>query len=364
MDFTRFEKLYGASPYVLRDRHPNGSLVVMQAYAQLPSATSPSPQVIKEAAIKVMKKMNVPVTPENLAMFGVKEGPITEPRLRSAVWDEQSGALLWAPENTIAMAWLHHGTQIALLRERYDYQPEMHKILGSPLQSEFTYTWERRTWPRQELISSCSLTMPTGWPVTLVTSPHSDLAAFQWLDQSEGGLEFLALSEQGDVQLMQTGLPILESVTDLCFRSDGNGFPLGSNLMSPPAFSPDGRYLVVAWQQNWEWWIDESNNPLDPSILQSVCQIGYVEVLDWEDRHVWEVAITTVLLPGWPPSDLDDEVTASLFLHPPLFIDDEHFTLLLPTKEIKTYSVHEERPIVRIIKASSQSLSLREYEER
>ena len=365
MDFTHFEKLYHALPHVVRDRHPDGSLVVMQACAKIPCIGGPDAQTIRNAAMNVLKKMKRPVTPESLALFGVKDGPITDTHLRSAVWDSQSGSLVWAPTNTIAMAWLHQGREVALLREGYDPQPEMHKVIGSPLQSEFTYTWERCSWPEKQFISSCSIIMPTGWPTALTISPCADLATFQWMDQGESGLEFIAISDQGDHQVLQTGLPILENVTDLCFRSSGNGFPIGSNLMAPPVFSPDGRYIVFAWQDGWKWWAEASRtqgagNASDFLRKTGTCQIGFVEVIDWEQRHVRELAISTTLPHSWSPSDFDDKTTISLLSALPTFIDSEHFTLLLPTKEVKTYSIHEEGPTTRLVTKTSQDTVLRE----
>ena len=34
-----------------------------------------------------------------------------------------------------------------LIRERYAYDPTAYAVIGSALQSEFTSTWERQSWP-------------------------------------------------------------------------------------------------------------------------------------------------------------------------------------------------------------------------
>lgn len=354
MDFTRFEKLYDTLPYKETDRHPDGLLVAMHAYAKIPRTAGPDAQTIRSAVTHVLQKMKRPITPQNLALFGVKDGPLTDTFLRSAVWHLQSGALIWAPNNTIALAWLGGGHEVALLRERCDPDPERHPVLGSPLQTEFTYTWERRTWPGKELIHSCQICMPTGWPTALAISPCSDLAAFQWKDQGESGLEFIAISQRGDHQIMHTELPILENVTDLCFRPEGNGFPIGSNLTSPPTFSPDGRFIIFACQNGWDWWTGQGRMPntastADLFLKTSACQIGAIEIINWKHRHVREIAITPLVNADTYTTKSSKEIEDNLVSSPPTFIDNEHFMLHLPTGEIQTYTVHEQGPTTRLI---------------
>lgn len=363
MEYAQFEKVYNTLPHAVRDRHPDGSLVSMQVYAKMPDTTNFNAQKVRDAAIHVLQKMKRPVTPATLALMGVKDTPITTTRLRSAIWNMRSAKLVFAPANTIDLAWLHNGHEIGLVREHYQPLREKPSIFGSPLQAEFTYTWERGSWPERKQVHSCSLLLPTGWPVTLTISPCSDLVALQWMDQTESGLEFLVISDQGDHQVMDTGLPILEHVTDHCFRFDGNGFPFGSNVMSPPAFSPNGRYVAFTWQKGLKWWIDETNaqgskQTTDFPRKTGICQVGFVEVIDWEQRHVREMMITTTLPQGWQPPLSQDEY--KLTSRSPIFIDNEHFTLLLPTREIRTYSVQEEGPTTRLIEKTSQAITLRE----
>jgi hypothetical protein len=90
------------------------------------------------------------------------------------------------------------------------------------------------------------------------------------------------------------------------------------------------------------------------------CQIGFVEVIDWEQRQVRELAISTTLPHGWSPSNLYEKIPLSLSSALPTFIDSEHFTLLLSTKEVKTYSIHEEGSTTRLVTHTSQDIVLRE----
>ena len=124
LDLASFEPLMGTPPYRVLDYHPDGMLVALQVLTSHPLTKA-------------------------TASF-------------SGIWDQHTRRLVWTPENVIAMAWGSDGKEVGLLRERYTYDPGMHAIVGSALQSEFTYTWERRTWPEQMLLSSCPLVIPTG----------------------------------------------------------------------------------------------------------------------------------------------------------------------------------------------------------
>lgn len=70
--FDAFEKTAkGGMPHRLLDSHPNGSHLVLQG----------------------------------------GRGP------ESAVWEKETGRIVWAPDHAIALAWLKQGTQIAALSD-------------------------------------------------------------------------------------------------------------------------------------------------------------------------------------------------------------------------------------------------------
>jgi hypothetical protein len=303
LDLSTFEPFMGETPYRVISRHAHDQFVAFQVMAEHPQTG--------------------------------------HRREFSALWDSSTGKIVWAPEYTIAMAWRPDGNQIGMLRERYDYNPSAHQIIGSPLQSEFTYTWERRSWPEKTLISACRIQMPTGWPDTLAISPRHNLAVFQWFDQEESGLEFITLTDEGDFQLQDAGLPFSASVRPICLRKNGNGYPIGSSLATTPTISLDGRYIVFGWQDKWVWWADLAPNQYlkdDTPSRVGLCQVGKVEIIDWDERRVRTIDVMVDLPVGWKPPFLD---TPKELLYDPQFIDNEHFTLHLPTGEIRTYSVKE-----------------------
>jgi len=299
-----FEPFLNAVPFRVLSRHPGGLLVALQAVTSHPQT-----------------------------------GGIAE---FSALWDVQTHKLIWESEGVIALTWNSDGSELGLIREQYAYDPTAHAIIGSALQREFSYTWERLSWPEKGLLHSCPITMPMGWPATLAISPRGNLAVFQWFDQCESGLEFLTLTPEGDFQLPETGLPLSSSVRPNCLRTGGNGYPIGSNLATLPVFSLDGRFLVFGWQDDWEWWADLSPGASlddDPASRGGECQMGVFEIIDWETRTVRQIPVVVNLSAGWRPTGTGgppQELMAD-----PIFIDGEHFQWLSPTGERRLYSVWE-----------------------
>jgi hypothetical protein len=304
LDLTGFEPFMGKAPFRVLSRHPNGLLVALQVVTNHPQTGC-------------------------TADFG-------------AIWNVETRKLVWKPEGVSALAWNVDGSEIGLICERYKYDPTAHVLIGSALQSEFTYTWERRSWPDKERISSCPITMPTGWPEAVAISPRGNLVVFQWFDQGESGLEFLTLTEDGDFQLLDTCLPLCASIRSIFLRAGGNGYPIGSNLATLPAFSPDGRFIVFGWQDDWAWWADLLPGEwVDDDTLAKVgeCQMGVFEIIDWEIRTVRQIPVIVDLPPGWYPPGSGgppEELMAD-----PEFIDREHFQFVLPTGTTRVYSTSE-----------------------
>ena len=301
LHFSSFEPLMSEVPYRVLDYHPNNGLVALQILTDHPQTGS-------------------------TATF-------------SGIWNVDTRKIVWSPDNATAMAWDADGREICLIREQYSFDPAAHQIVGGALEREYKYTWERYTWPEKRLITSCPLIMPTGWPEYVAVSPGHTLAVFQWFDQSESGLEFITITEHGDFQLLETGLRISENVTSRCLRANGNGYPVGSNLATAPTFSPNGRYVVFGWHDDWTWWANSKDGHYvtnDTLARVEECRVGFLEIIDWEIRCVHRIAVLVNLPSGWHPSLTD---TSSELMGKPEFIDNEHFNILLPTGETRTYQL-------------------------
>jgi hypothetical protein len=302
-DTSSFEPLHGERFFWFLDRHPDDRHVALQVIASLHTSAE-----------------------------------------RAGVWDRYTGKLVWTPEGVSAIAWLHGGEQVALIHEEYHRAPDHPAIIGSPLQREFSYTFVHATWPELSFIDSCGLAFPTGWPVDLVISPREDLAIVKWRDQEESGLEFVALGETGPQQIERTGLPHLARLRHV--KGDGGGgFPLNTPLVFRPTFSPDGRYIVLAWQDDGRWWSPDiyeagkASKAVESVSPDGEFTIGTISVIDWQERTHHSIPLVATLPAGWRPEARDDGGEGLLF-ESPVFIDAEHFTLALPTGKVRTFSVY------------------------
>jgi hypothetical protein len=302
LDFSTFEPLHGKRPFQLLDRHPDGQLVALQVVVWIRAMTD-----------------------------------------RAGVWDQHTGKLAWAPEGVSALAWLQGGKQVAMIQEAYHRAPDHPAVIGSPLQREFTYTFVRAMWPQRGFIDSCRLHFPTGWPTDLIISPREDLAIVQWHDQGESGLEFVALGDASPQQIEYTGLPHLAPLR-LPGGKGGGGFPLNTPFVFRPVFSPGGRYIVVAWQDEAVWWdpraydASSAGKFADPTSPGGECTMGTISVINWNERTHYSIPLVEILPAGWRPEPREDGGEGLLF-EPPVFVDAEHFTLALPTGETRTFSV-------------------------
>ena len=303
-NFAHFAPLHGERPFVMLDSHPNGRYVALQVVTYLETTCN-----------------------------------------RAAVWDRDTGKLEWAPEGVSALAWMPSGEHVAFIHEKYEHAPDHPAIIVTPLQSEFTYTLVLATWPEPRSIASCSVDFPMGWPTDLVVSPRGDLAVVEWNDQGESGLEFVAITADGPQQIAHPGLPHIAPLVN-GGGIDGGGFLLTTNLTARPGFSPDGRYIVLAWQNEWVWWsqryydVDADGNEIAPASPGGEYTIGTVSIIDWQERTHRMVPIVEAIPIGWRPDPRSDG-GEGLITDPPDFLDSEHFTLALPTGVVRRFSVND-----------------------
>jgi hypothetical protein len=270
-----FEPLDGTRPYNVLDRHPDGRSIALQAY--LASAHGE----------------------------------------RAAVWDLDSGTLIWKPSDTIALCWLLEGDHALLLRETYRRDPQHPPIIASPLQSEFTYTLERQTWPEHQLIRSCIVTPPEGWVNRVTVSPRKDLASVRWFEQHAAGFVLIDLDPDEDRQLPGVG-----------YRT------APYNLVEGPVFSPDGRFIVLTCGRGF-WWSDEAGDPMQPAAGGSY-ELGHVAIYYLANHSVREIHVREEVPAGWLPDDPED--IRNELLGEPVFADDQEFTVLLPNGSERRFS--------------------------
>jgi hypothetical protein len=299
LDLSQFERLHGEKPLKVLDRHPDGRYVALQVIALLHTTAE-----------------------------------------RAAVWDLETKRIVWAPEGVSAIAWLPGGDRVALINEQYQPAPDHPAIIVSPLQSEFTYSFMIASWPEHKPQTHCLLKLPTGWPIDLAVSPRGDLAAVVWQDQGEAGLEFVAFEGDTPRQIAETGLPQVGSLGG--FLNFG-GFPLKTQLVFHPVFSPDGRYILVPWQANEDWWDIAMPNGMKASDTSREFQIGTISILDWDERTHQAIPLIERIPAGWI-SEARDDGWYFLLIEPPVFLDAERFTITLPTGAVRKFSVVEMTP--------------------
>ena len=88
-----------------------------------------------------------------------------------AVWDRQTGRLVWAPEDTQALCWLPGGRQLVALRGGKAHDERL----------------SRYRWPGRQHLRSCPIWYDGGWTLEVVASPRGDRVAFLWMEQHKGG---------------------------------------------------------------------------------------------------------------------------------------------------------------------------------
>jgi len=276
LNLTTFAPLDGILPHLVLDRHPDGRAVALQA----------------------------PFSPLD----------------RAAVWDAQTGALIWNPGVTMALHWLPNGEEIVLLRERSAVTRGYPPLADSPLGDGNWYVLERASWPGRTVVGACKVVLPEGWGNAVTVSPRGDLAAVRWFEQDAAGFVLVALREGGDRQLPDPG-----------YRTAPD------NLVQGPVFSPDGRFLVLSCGRGF-WWAgdDEGEDPTVPA-SGGRYEIGHVAIYDVREKAAQEIVIEEDVPAGWLPEDPED-LEHNELLGEPRFIAAHEFTVTLPTGTERRFS--------------------------
>jgi hypothetical protein len=276
-DLSRYEPLGDAKPVALISSHPSGQYVALQ----------------------------VPGMPLN----------------RAAVWETATGRLVWAPPDTVALSWMPDGREMILIRYRYQRADDHPAMIVTPLQQEYSWSLERRSWPERNRLRACPLErLLVGWFDDVVLSPRGDLAAVYWLEQSCAGVDLVALGEVDDKQL-----------------EDGS-CSVGTNWVTGPLFSPDGRYLLLATGPGSLWWAPAADEDPDMPSPGGRFRVGDLVVFNVDTREQQAVVHVHTDLPvGWLPESPESPETELLELAE--FVTDSDFRLKLPTGDWRTLTL-------------------------
>ena len=223
---------------------------------------------------------------------------------RAGVWDLETGKLVWAPEAAYsALCWNRSGSVVYVIRSHgtWPYDP---------------WAFECLSWPDRSRIGSCGVRAPEGWTDGVIASPIEDLVVFMWTEQGCAGFEFVDF-RMGEPRQLR-----------------GSGYSDSPNTQDGPVFSPDGRWLVASYGNDF-WW---GENPETPSAGgRFVCGkmvIGDLHEPDLEKR--FKVFPLEVEIPeGWRTQDPND-ITSEIPLEP-TFLDAQTFSIILPTGEKRVY---------------------------
>jgi hypothetical protein len=236
---------------------------------------------------------------------------------RAAVWETRTRKIAWNPGDANALAWAADGGEILVLRESFEPNPSGRGIFATPLQSEYGYSFERRSWPSLHPIASAPIDPPTGWLIDLVPSPGRPMACAVWQDQCEAGIEMVSWEEGQPGQLA------------------GRGYYGRSNLIAGPAFSPDGRYVAIGYGEPC-WWSEDHETPSKGGQLK----VGWVVVGDPMAGWYREIDFIVPIPKGWLPADPND--IRNELLNCPEFMDSRMVQVTTPTGFVKTLSVPQE----------------------
>jgi hypothetical protein len=195
----------------------------------------------------------------------------------SAIWNLESGKIVWAPENAIAIGWLPGYEEVCLVRCNYQHDPKRHKVIATPLQSEFCYFFERWTWPAKKRLTQLKIELPTGWPAGVVAAPTGKYVVMLWRDQCQAGVEIIEVAKHSDQQLK------------------GQGYRTGTNRVDLPAFSPSARYcaLVCVYE------LIGSDFARDPGSYKVRAKVGHV-------------ALRNAQTASWTELEIEDEFSKEL----------------------------------------------------
>jgi hypothetical protein len=234
---------------------------------------------------------------------------------RAAVWDSQSGHIIYAPQDTWLVGFVGDGSGVVTL----GYAGADHTQSATQPRVPEEFWFEYRTWPRRELVGSCTVRLFSGWPHSFVASPHNNLVVIRTIDQQISGWDFVVLTASDAVHVASGG-----------FEMDSF-----AALSSQPGYSPDGRYAVSGYHTTFtETYVGRQLTRYEIPLTQAEFEVGGITVVDLHDMASREIVVLDAV-----PAVL--HTAARERLDQPAFIDNETFEVTYVTEEIRRYSVRE-----------------------
>jgi hypothetical protein len=224
----------------------------------------------------------------------------------TAVWDSETGKLLWDLGPASDLGWSPDGSDAYVLVNKFGPGPR-----GGIGHRLVRYSWPGRE-PREELLFS----VPSGGADALVVSPAGGLAAVVAMEGPEWYYEVLGLRPS----LSQLGV----------------GLRIDDDLGDGPVFSPDERYLVTVGSPGYVWWArpgeerDEEEWRLPSE--GGTYELGWVYVHDLAEDRKTKHPLVVDLPAGWQPVPRDDEPDGRgwMVVWGPRFSGERTFRLWLP----------------------------------
>lgn len=222
----------------------------------------------------------------------------------SAIWEQKSNRLVWAPSYAIALSWLKRGSQIAGL-----FEPE---------DSSFEFTLF--SWPERQMLQTCPVVISWGGGrfYDFRISPQETFALCRWWDQTEFGFEWLDITPQAIKQDISAGF-----------------FLEGTNEVSQPVFSPNGHLWACAYKMDEIWWATDPEDPdPDQPARGGEYNIGALLIFHGKTRPPQTIPLVATIPPGWLP---DKPLEEALMIADPVFLDDYRIQIRLPSGEVQIH---------------------------
>jgi hypothetical protein len=181
------------------------------------------------------------------------------------------------------------------------------------------------SWPGRNVLEEVRFDFPgCGWD-HLAASPAEDMIAVSWFDQCECGVELVR---------EKTGLMALE----------GNGiWRFGSNLLTGPTFSPDGRLIAAAVGEG-HWWeprdaedLSDEDEDEAPPLARGERFAGVLLLYDTKRARLFTHWFKVRPTAGWSPKV--SESTFRSMITRPRFLSPSELEVGLPTDETRVVSL-------------------------